>query len=66
MSTRSARSCAAEGRVLDEREIIVVEGGTAEAVAAQRSKEALVGSAAAGHVNRDGEESGRVACALPK
>src|SRR6185437_12339815 len=45
-----------EGRVFDEGEVVVVERWPAECIAAERAEAPLVGSGAAGHVNRNGEE----------
>ena len=55
---------AAEGRVFDEGEVVVVVGGAAEAVAAEGAEDALVGPGAAGDVDGDGEEVGGVVCAF--
>ena len=59
-NSSTAAVALAEGRVLDKREVKVVEGRPAEGVAAQRAEVAAVRSGAAGQIDGDREVGGVV------
>jgi hypothetical protein len=59
-----AAGAMAEGRALDEGEVVVVISWAAESVAAKVAEDPLIGTGATGNFDGDGKEIGGVVCAF--